>query len=65
MQLTTCGWQWQLVAGARSELGERDDVGGSNERCPLTLSFDAKNSRNEAERAFDCHIFASVKQLLN
>ena len=24
-----------------------------------------KNSRSEAERAFDCHILAPVKQLLN
>ena len=42
-----------------------DEVGGSNERCPLTSNFDAKNSRSEAVRAFDCHIFAPVKQLLN
>ena len=36
-----------------------DEVRGSNGRCPLTSSFDAKkNSRSEAERAFDCHILA-------
>ena len=29
-----------------------DEFGGSNEHCPLTSDFDAKNSRSEAERAF-------------
>ena len=35
-----------------------DEVGGSNERCPLTSNFDAKNSQSKAELAFDCHILA-------
>ena len=35
-----------------------DEVGGSNERCPLTLNFDAKNSRSEAERAFELPYFS-------
>ena len=38
-----------------------DEVGGSNERCLPTSDFDAKNSRSEAERAFDCHILAPIK----
>ena len=42
-----------------------DEVGGSNHHCPLTSSFDAKNSRSEAERAFDRHILAPFKQLLS
>ena len=29
-----------------------DEVGGNNERCPLTLNFDAKRFTNEAEDAF-------------
>ena len=30
-----------------------DEVGESNERCPLTLNFDKKNSRSEVESAFE------------
>ena len=31
---------------------------GGNERCPLTSNFDAKNSGNEAERAFELPYFS-------
>ena len=31
---------------------QRDDFGGSNERCLLTSNFDAKNSQSEGEHAF-------------
>ena len=34
-----------------------DEVGESNECCPLTSNFDAKNSRSEAERAFELPYF--------
>ena len=34
------------------ECDQGDEVGESNERCPLTSNFDA----SEAERAFYCHI---------
>ena len=37
-----------------------DEVWGS--MSPLASNFDAKNSRNEAERAFDCHTLALVMQ---
>ena len=42
-----------------------EEVGGSDERCPLTSNFDAKNSQSEADHAFDCHILAPVKRLLS
>ena len=32
--------------------------GRSNERCPLTLNFDVKKSRSEAERAFELPYFS-------
>ena len=48
-----------------SKSTQEDEVGGSNERCPLTSNYDAKTSRSETERAFDCHILAPVAQLLN
>ena len=34
-----------------------DEVGGSNECCPLTSSFNAKNSPSEAEPAFELPYF--------
>ena len=38
----------------------RDKVGQSTQ-WGLKSRFDAKNSRSEAERAFDCHLLAPVK----
>ena len=37
--------------------------GGDNEHC--LSSFDAKESRSEAGRSFDCHILGPIKQLKN
>ena len=39
-------------------LFQGDEVGGSNEHCPRTLNFDGKNSRNEAESAFELPYFS-------
>ena len=39
-------------------LFQGDRVGGNNKRCPLTLNFDAKNSRSEAEGAFELPYFS-------
>ena len=44
---------------------QRNKVGGSNERCLLMSSFDAKTSRSEVERAIDCHTVHPVKQYEN
>ena len=46
-------------------VNQGDEVGGSNDRCLLTSSFDAKKSLSETELAFNCHILAPVKQSLN
>ena len=35
-----------------------DEVGGSIERCLLTLNFDAKSSQSEAELAFELPYFS-------
>ena len=35
-----------------------DEVGGSKERCRLKLNFDAKNSRSDAENAFELPYFS-------
>ena len=48
--------QIQRLMSNREMLGRAEDLSvfarGSNERCPLTSDFDAKNSRSEAERSF-------------
>ena len=37
-----------------------NDVGRSNEHCPLTPNFDAKQIPIVKQRPFDCHILAPV-----
>ena len=49
----------------RTDFDQGDEDGGSNEHCTLTSNFDEKNAQSEAERAFDSHTLALVKQLLN
>ena len=51
-----------FASDALSMLYQGDEVGGSKKRCLLTLNFDNKKSQSEAERTFDCHILAPIKQ---